>query len=103
MISTGQGESGKRYTLFGEDNLIYSGGSVDHDTSDDSRGLVTRIGSELFNTIHGPGISDQYKISVSVIVNHLDRVMDVGLYTKESLESGERQDFEHHTIEQLER
>ena len=46
---------------------------------------------------------DQYQICVSYIASHLDRVIDIGFYAKETLENGEKINFDHMSTESLEK
>ena len=46
---------------------------------------------------------DQYQVCVSYIASHLDRVVDIGLYAKQAIESGDKPDFDHMSLDSIEK
>jgi hypothetical protein len=67
-------ESGKTYTLFGEQNLVYERNKIDINQHIDPRGILARLGQKLFveNTF-----TDELEIRVSFFELYLEQIRDL--------------------------
>ena len=67
-------ESGKTYTLFGEQNLIYERNKIDINQSIDPRGILARLAHKLFSD---SALNEGVELKVSFYELYLEQIRDL--------------------------